>query len=100
VHTKYLMGPLMSPMILKQLAARFRAFRADEDGAATVDFVVLTSFLVSMGLAHVKDIADGTTDVAGAIDDCLTGDITAILDGDPEDLVANLEAAGAACSTR
>jgi len=48
----------MPSMLFNQLITKFRAFRADEDGAVTVDFVVLTSFVVMMGLGHVKDIAD------------------------------------------
>ena len=90
----------MHSMILNRFFERLRRFRADEEGAATVDFVVLTSFVVMLGLAHVKDLADASVEIAGDIDGCLGTDIAAMLDGDPDNYVANLQAAGAACSSR
>ncbi len=86
--------------ILTQMTDWFRAFRNDEDGAATADFVVLTASVVALGLAHVKDVADGTLMFAESIDECLVNDMTAVLDGDPANFVANLEAAAQGCSSR
>ena len=90
----------MPSMLFNQLITKFRAFRADEDGAVTVDFVVLTSFVVMMGLGHVKDIADASVEIGDDVSNCLETDMAAVLDGDPENFVANLQAAGAACSSR
>lgn len=80
---------------------RFKAFRADEDGAATVDFVILTSSVVMLGLAHVKDIADASVDIGDNVSGCLGTDVSDIVvDGDPETYIANLQAAAAACASR
>ena len=35
-------------------------FRADEDGAVTVDWVVLTAAIVGLGIAVITVIGDGT----------------------------------------
>ncbi|MGJ8625184.1 MAG: pilus assembly protein [Yoonia sp.] len=79
----------------------FRAFRNDESGSATVDFVMLTSSIVLMGAAHVKDVADGTINYADDVSACLGTDIAdLVVDGDPNDIVANLQLAAAACSSR
>lgn len=75
-------------------------FRNDEDGAVTTDFIVLTSSVMLLGLAHLKDIADAANNVGDDIEGCLATDVAAMLDGAPENYVANLQAAGAACSSR
>ena len=91
----------MHSKVLNKLAAHLRAFRADEDGAVTVDFVVLTSSLILFGLAHVKDVADASVNLAGDVSSCLSTDIANILvDGDPDQYIANLQAAQVACSER
>ena len=36
-------------------------FRNDEDGAATVDWVVLTAALVGIGIAVISSVSGGTT---------------------------------------
>ncbi len=36
-------------------------FRRDEDGAVTVDWVVLTAALVGIGIAVVSTVSSGTT---------------------------------------
>ena len=46
-------------------------FRNDEDGAVTVDFVVLTAALVILGLLVGAAISRGATDLAGDIEDSL-----------------------------
>lgn len=48
-------------------------FRADEDGAVTVDWVVLTAAIVGLGIAVIISVR------AGAVD--LGGDISASLEG-------------------
>jgi len=36
-------------------------FRADEDGAVTVDWVVLTAAIVGLGIAVLTSVGNGTT---------------------------------------
>ena len=47
-------------------------FRNDEDGAVTVDFVVLTAAIVVLGLAVGSAISRGANDLAGDIENTLT----------------------------
>ncbi len=47
-------------------------FRADEDGAVTVDWVVLTAAIVGLGIAVMASVRGGATDLAGDIGDNLT----------------------------
>jgi Flp pilus assembly pilin Flp len=47
-------------------------FRADEDGAVTVDWVVLTAAIVALGFIVFNLVSDGATDLAGDISDELT----------------------------
>ena len=47
-------------------------FRADEDGAVTVDWVVLTAAIVGLGIAVLATVRDGATDLAGDIGTRLT----------------------------
>ena len=42
-------------------------FRNDEDGAVTVDWVVLTAALVGIGVAVVGGVKTQTEDVGGSI---------------------------------
>jgi Flp pilus assembly pilin Flp len=46
-------------------------FRNDEDGAVTVDFVVLTAALVVLGLAVGTAISSGAEDLANKIETSL-----------------------------
>ena len=60
------------------------AFLNDEDGAVTVDWVVLTAAIVGLGIAVVASVRDGVTDMgdrisnslSGATFDANTGDLT------------------------
>ena len=45
-----------------------KTFTNDEDGAVTVDWVVLTAALVGLGLAVMVVVKDGISDLAGDID--------------------------------
>ncbi len=38
-----------------------KTFRADEDGAVTVDWVVLTAAIVGLGIAVLTSVGNGTT---------------------------------------
>ena len=44
-------------------------FRNDEDGAVTVDWVVLTAALVALGLAVGTTVSTGATDLATQVVD-------------------------------
>ena len=48
-------------------------FRRDEDGAVTVDFVVLTAAIVVLGLAVGGAISSGAEDLANDIENELDG---------------------------
>ena len=56
-------------------------FRNDEDGAVTVDFVVLTAALVILGLLVAAAIQRGATDLAGDIETSLTNTVVPTLGG-------------------
>jgi len=45
----------------------FQNFRKDEDGAVTVDWVVLTAAIVGLGIAVLTSVSGGTTSLAGTI---------------------------------
>jgi Flp pilus assembly pilin Flp len=47
-------------------------FRADEDGAVTVDWVVLTAAIVGLGIAVLTTVRDGAEDLATDIGTNLT----------------------------
>jgi Flp pilus assembly pilin Flp len=47
-------------------------FRADEDGAVTVDWVVLTAAIVGLGIAVLTSVSSGATNLAGDISSELT----------------------------
>lgn len=86
---------------IRPLIDRFVAFRADEDGAVTTDFVVLTASVMMLGMAHARDVAIASVDIGDNVSGCLGTDIaTLVVDGDPKDYIQNLEAAAAACSSR
>jgi Flp pilus assembly pilin Flp len=42
-------------------------FRKDEDGAVTVDFVVVTAAVVGLGIAVLATLADGVIDTASSL---------------------------------
>ena len=45
-----------------------KLFAKDEDGAVTVDWVVLTGAIVGLGIAVLSTVSGGATDLAGDID--------------------------------
>ena len=54
-----------------------KTFRNDEDGAVTVDWVVLTAAVVGLGIAGVTAVNTGITDLANEIQTSLeAGDVT------------------------
>ena len=44
-----------------------KTFRADEDGAVTVDWVVLTAAIVGLGIAVMASVSGGAGNLANAI---------------------------------
>ncbi len=45
----------------------FKTFMRDEDGAVTVDWVVLTAAIVGLGIAVLTSVSGGTTSLADKI---------------------------------
>ena len=45
----------------------FKNFMRDEDGAVTVDWVVLTAAIVGLGIAVLTSVSKGTTSLANKI---------------------------------
>lgn len=60
-----------------------KTFRADEDGAVTVDWVVLTAAIVGLGIAVMSVIFSSTEEIAKNIDTSLQANKTldSTLDG-------------------
>ena len=48
-------------------------FKRDEDGAVTVDWVVLTAAIVGLGIAVLTSVSGGTTGLADKISSNLAG---------------------------
>lgn len=55
-----------------QFLKRFRTFRADEDGAVTVDWVVLTAAVVGLGVAALGAIKGGVGSLSTMINNYLS----------------------------
>ncbi|MBU2865572.1 hypothetical protein [Pacificibacter marinus] len=51
----------------------YKNFQADEDGAVTVDWVVLTSAIVGLGVAVLATVAKGTKEIGSTISSDLAG---------------------------
>ncbi len=47
-------------------------FRADEDGAVTVDWVVLTAAIVGLGIAVLTSVGTGTKNLSNKISSSLS----------------------------
>ena len=50
-----------------------KTFRNDEDGAVTVDWVVLTAAIVGLGIAVLTSVTNGTQTVTEAVSTHLNG---------------------------
>ncbi|MEM9435987.1 MAG: hypothetical protein AAGA15_03020 [Pseudomonadota bacterium] len=50
----------------------FNKFRRDEDGAVTVDWVVLTAAIVGLGIAILTTVSGGVSNLSADIDDKLS----------------------------
>ena len=49
-----------------------KKFRAEEDGAVTVDWVVLTAAIVGLGIAVLTSVSGGTTSLADKVSSWLS----------------------------
>ncbi|MEY1554747.1 Flp family type IVb pilin [Yoonia sp. R2331] len=54
----------------------FKNFRNDEDGAVTVDWVVLTAAIVALGLVVGTSVRGGTTTLAADLGADMTAMVT------------------------
>ncbi|MFN4058943.1 MAG: hypothetical protein ACK4HW_12305 [Roseinatronobacter sp.] len=54
------------------LFANFKAFAANESGAVTVDWVVLTAAIVGLGIAVIASVRTGTQGLATNIGNSLS----------------------------
>ena len=50
-----------------KLFEMIKTFKADEDGAVTVDWVVLTAAIVGLGIAVLTSVSGGTKTLASKI---------------------------------
>ncbi len=64
---------------MKQISYKFSKFAHDEDGAVTVDWVVLTAAIVGLAVAGYMSVLSGVTTLATTIDT----DISAKTTGTP-----------------
>ncbi len=55
-----------------KLFTLLKSFRSEEDGAVTVDWVVLTAAIVGLGIATLAAVSNGVDDLSGDIEDQLT----------------------------
>ena len=60
-------------MMTLKLRKLFKSFRADESGAVTVDWVVLTAAIVGLGMVVMKTVGGGIEGLGGAIVSDLQG---------------------------
>lgn len=51
----------------------FKNFRKDEDGAVTVDWVVLTAAVVALAAIAYNQISNGASDLASDVESALLG---------------------------
>ena len=54
-------------MMTLKLRKLFKSFRADESGAVTVDWVVLTAAIVGLGMVVMKTVGGGITQLSEGI---------------------------------
>ena len=59
-------------MMTLKLRKLFKSFRADESGAVTVDWVVLTAAIVGLGMVVMKTVGGGVTGLGDRITTELT----------------------------
>lgn len=65
---------------------RIAHFASDETGAVTVDWVILSAGVISLALAAVGVITDGTENLSGDIDTNLQNELISTTFGDDSDV--------------
>ncbi len=60
------------------LIAKIKTFTADESGAVTVDWVVLTAAIVGLGIAVVASVRGGVEGLGDSIESALGAGIPAL----------------------
>lgn len=65
---------------------RIAHFASDETGAVTVDWVILSAGVISLALAAVGVITDGTENLSGDIDTHLQNELISTTFGDDSDV--------------
>ena len=60
---------------------RVKHFASDEDGAVTIDWVVLTGAIVGLGIAVIASVQTATTDVSTGIGARIDQQSTQLLPG-------------------
>lgn len=60
----------------------YRTFAADDGGAVTVDWVVLTAALVGLSIAVLMNVASGVQDLGDNVDNCLSYDLPTLMTDD------------------
>ena len=60
-------------MMTLKLRKLFKSFRADESGAVTVDWVVLTAAIVGLGMVVMKTVGGGIEGLGDSIGSDLQG---------------------------
>lgn len=63
-----------------KLFANIKSFAADESGAVTVDWVVLTAAIVGLGIAVIASVRGGVEDLGTAIATALDASVTPLCD--------------------
>ncbi|MBR3370594.1 MAG: hypothetical protein IKG52_08185 [Rhodobacteraceae bacterium] len=56
-----------------KLFANIKSFAADESGAVTVDWVVLTAAIVGLGIAVIASVQGGVNSLANSISSAVSG---------------------------
>jgi len=68
-----------------KLFANIKNFAADESGAVTVDWVVLTAAIVGLGIAVIASVSTGVNNLAESISDAVTDTNIGVNNDDDDD---------------
>lgn len=68
-----------------KLFANIKNFAADESGAVTVDWVVLTAAIVGLGIAVIASVSGGVNNLADRISDAVSDTEIGVNNNDDDD---------------
>lgn len=68
-----------------KLFANIKNFAADESGAVTVDWVVLTAAIVGLGIAVIASVSTGVNNLAESISEAVTDTNIGVSNDDDDD---------------